>query len=190
MNETQEPFPTIHAEYDPEGNVHYLFGIAYGGDEATYKRGVEQLQKQMNEGEFEVFIDYGKEYEKVRKRKGYAIMSDRVRKKFELEIEKDEREYLEEISEFEAEDIGMVLDYFSGPFFVDSLGNNVEALSTGVKKRILTVLENMELRLKALSSGTTICTRKRRRLEENYLLEEQLNTLNSLRHKIELVGCL
>jgi hypothetical protein len=36
-----------------------LFGIAFDGDLAKYNRGVEKLQKKMNEGEFEVFIDYG-----------------------------------------------------------------------------------------------------------------------------------
>jgi hypothetical protein len=49
----------MHAEYDPEGFVHYLFGIAYDGNQAKYNRGVEKLQKKMKEGEFEVFIDYG-----------------------------------------------------------------------------------------------------------------------------------
>jgi len=37
-----------------------LFGIAYDGNQAKYNRGVEKLQKKMKEGEFEVFIDYGK----------------------------------------------------------------------------------------------------------------------------------
>jgi len=55
-------------------------------------------------------------------------------KDFDQEIKKDEKEYLDEIAEFELEDIGMVLDYFSGPFFKDSLGNSVKKLSTHVKK--------------------------------------------------------
>jgi hypothetical protein len=102
-------------------------------------------------------------------------------KEFEEEIKKDEEEYLDEISEFEVEDIGMVLDYFSGPFFQDSLGNSVERLCTNVKKRILMVLDKVELRLRVLVGAhrqTTVTKME---------LEEQQRTLNALRLTIELV---
>jgi hypothetical protein len=102
------------------------------------------------------------------------MMSAKEEKDFEIEIKKDEQEYLDEISEFEAEDIGMVLDYFSGPFFVDSLGNSVDTLYSGVKERILIVLDNIELHLMTL--------------EVNVVQQEQLHRLNALRIKIDSVG--
>lgn len=102
-------------------------------------------------------------------------------KEFEEEIKKDEKEYLDEISEFEVEDIGMVLDYFSGPFFKDSMGNSVASLCTNVKKRILMVLDKVELRLWALARAHIQSSVTKMEFEE------QQRTLNALRLKIELV---
>jgi hypothetical protein len=102
-------------------------------------------------------------------------------KDFDQEIKKDEKEYLHEISEFELEDIGMVLDYFSGPFFKDSRGNSVEKLSTPVKNRILMVLDKVESRLKALSRP------RRQRAVTKMKPEEQQSRLDVLRVKVDFI---
>jgi hypothetical protein len=108
-------------------------------------------------------------------------MNSKEIKDFDQEIKKDEKEYLDENAEFELEDIGMVLDYFSGPFFKDSLGNSVKKLSTHVKNRILMVLDKVESRLKAL-------TRPRRQQPVTKMKpEEQQRRLNILRVKVEFI---
>ncbi len=59
VNETHDPFPTIHALYDPEGYVHYLFGIEFDGDKDTYREAMNRLSEKNQQGEFEVFVYYG-----------------------------------------------------------------------------------------------------------------------------------
>jgi len=59
VNETQASYPTLHAEYDPEGYVHYLFGIAYENDFDSFSDGMRQLSTDIGGGEFEVFVNYG-----------------------------------------------------------------------------------------------------------------------------------
>jgi len=94
-----------------------------------------------------------------------------------MEIERDEEEFLAEIAEFDKDKVIMVLDYFSGPFFVDSRGNQVETLSICVKRRLLTVLNRIMLRLIALSYGVPDCTDKD-------LLNEKIKLLAILRQKV------
>lgn len=60
VNETLDPFPTIYAENDPEGFVHYLFGIEYDGDIDAFNEGMRKLNADIRGGEFEVFVYYGK----------------------------------------------------------------------------------------------------------------------------------
>lgn len=60
VNETQDSsHPLIHAEYDPEGYVHYLFGVGYDGDFDAFNVGMQRLNADIREGEFEVLINYG-----------------------------------------------------------------------------------------------------------------------------------
>jgi len=66
----------IFAYHDPEGALHYLFGIEYSNDYSIeeYKTALSHLNKKLKSGdEFEVFINYGETYESVRIRKGYSI---------------------------------------------------------------------------------------------------------------------
>jgi len=94
-----------------------------------------------------------------------------------MEIERDEEEFLAEIAAFDKDKIIMVLDYFSGAFFVDSRGNQVETLSICVKRRLLKVLNKIWLRLMALRSGVPDCT-------DRELLNEQIVLLTFLRRKV------
>jgi hypothetical protein len=60
VNETVDGYPTIYAEYDPEGVVHYLFGIAYNGDFDAFQTALDNLNSRLIAGEeVEVFVNYG-----------------------------------------------------------------------------------------------------------------------------------
>ena len=60
VNETHDTSrQTIHAEYDPEGFVHYLFGVGYDGDSDAFNEEMQRLSADIRKGEFEVFINYG-----------------------------------------------------------------------------------------------------------------------------------
>jgi len=66
----------IFAYHDPEGALHYLFGVEYSNDYSIeeYKTALSNLNKKLKSGdEFEVFINYGETYESIRIRKGYSI---------------------------------------------------------------------------------------------------------------------
>ena len=66
-------------------------------------------------------------------------------------MKQDEKEFLDEIKEFEKDDIRMALEYFSGPFFVDSRGVRVEGMSHNAKRRLLAVLKRIQSRLTELT---------------------------------------
>lgn len=93
--------PTVHAEHDPEGVVHYLFGI-HKADLVL-----------PCEGAMEIYINYGKVYEPVRVRKGYSFehRSNRPKPK---SFADEAAEYFEEVGRFSPHDIVKCIEFFGG----------------------------------------------------------------------------
>ena len=79
----KEKYPAIHARLDPSGKVHFLFGIAYDGNWASYQTGMQQLLP----------LFYGKEVE-------VTVSSD-----LHLKKKHAPSKYLQSISMFQADDI-------------------------------------------------------------------------------------
>lgn len=80
--------PTLVCRYDPEGALHYLLGY----DEEH----LGPLQIPFDE-EFELKIDYGKLYEKVRVRKGYARVTGAKKKDLIEACHHDDAETIDDI---------------------------------------------------------------------------------------------
>jgi len=80
--------PTLVCRYDPEGALHYLLGY----DEEH----LGPLQIPFDQ-DFELKIDYGKLYEKVRVRKGYARVTGAKKKELIAACQHDDSETVDDI---------------------------------------------------------------------------------------------
>lgn len=66
VNETMGT-ETIHAENDPEGNVHYMMGLRYDGNWSEHVKEAKEFALQADgKTEKELFVHYGETYEEVR----------------------------------------------------------------------------------------------------------------------------
>ena len=95
-----ENTPTIHAEHDPEGVVHYLLGI-------RNKNLILPADGTMTE----LFINYGPIYERVRIRKNYSFLPPS--KQHIKSISEESAEYLEEVFGFQERDVTSCIRFFA-----------------------------------------------------------------------------
>jgi hypothetical protein len=169
INETNgKSIPTILAEHDPAGCVHYLMG--------HHEKAYKSFKIPLDGPEIELFIDYGAKYEKVRRnqcrayrpfslvalthhaylphlqvrvRKGYS----RLRKKGELDSMKrslaaDDSDVVKEIKAYSADDVDKSIE------FLECLYNNEknvirdEDLDKVARSLVLTIL--LLLRVQAI----------------------------------------
>ena len=120
--------PTIRAEHDPEGNVHYVFGVL----------NEEKLSIPADGDEIEVFVNYGPQYENVRLRKGYSGLPQDEQKKQLEKLANEDLEYLDDINNFSAEDVLPCITFFEKVNF-----NN---MSPQVRQRSFKILERLDER--------------------------------------------
>ena len=108
--------PSVYVKHDPEGSVHYLFGIAYDGNWGKYDEGVKGLNLAVNGEEVEIFVNYGLEYERVRLRKGYSAIPREEREKMKNILENDDDDFVDKIDDFCEEELDMCIKYFLNTF--------------------------------------------------------------------------
>ena len=97
-NETDgKETPSLFAEHDPEGAVHYYMGHREEG------QGIFRLP--VGGEEFELKVDYGPKYENVRVRKGYSRLPEGEAAALKVKLKEDDAEVLQEIQEFSAKDL-------------------------------------------------------------------------------------
>eukprot|EP00957_Ditylum_brightwellii_P197392 15038968-Ditylum_brightwellii.AAC.1 len=146
INET----PTIHAEFDPEGSVHYLLGVSYNGSWKDYEEGLKQMNIKAGGDEVEVFVNYGQDYERARLRKGYSTLLGEDKKVALEEMESCETGFVQDVSEYTLEELSKCVDFFNSTFSNANLNErNFTMIDEEVKRRCLTVLNKLELCTKA-----------------------------------------
>eukprot|EP00522_Entomoneis_paludosa_P015543 CAMPEP_0172447372 /NCGR_PEP_ID=MMETSP1065-20121228/6691_1 /TAXON_ID=265537 /ORGANISM="Amphiprora paludosa, Strain CCMP125" /LENGTH=994 /DNA_ID=CAMNT_0013198659 /DNA_START=55 /DNA_END=3039 /DNA_ORIENTATION=+ len=111
VNETDgKETPTVWADHDPEGSVHYLLGHKdLGLGPYTLPLGIWS----------EVKIDYGAAYERVRVRKGYSRLPDAERELEEQKIENDDHETMNDIEQWSVDDVEKAMAYIDNLPFSD-----------------------------------------------------------------------
>ena len=113
---------TIHAEHDPEGHVHYLFGQKQSGFEML-----------ANGEEREIFVNYGPDYEDVRIRKNYSFLGEEEQQLRRENMKLELIEYLQSTAtRLSAKDILDVVAYFTG-----ALGEFLDKANENAKFRLL-----------------------------------------------------
>jgi len=140
--------PSVYAEHDPEGSVHYLFGIAYDGNWEKYDEGVKGLNLAVNGEEVEIFVNYGLEYERVRLRKGYSAIPREEREKMKNILENDDDDFVDEIDDFCEEELDMCIKYFLNTFTDEKKQERM--LKEEVRDKALEVARRMEQKAKKL----------------------------------------
>jgi hypothetical protein len=128
-----EDFPTVHAEQDPEGSVHYLLGFGNNMGRRDFV---------VNDEEQELFVYYGEKYENVRLRKGYSRLSMAKKKRRLKILEGEDLDYLKDIEiNYSAENVKDSVEFF------DQLYSKKErCVSPLVSERSLKILRSLEKR--------------------------------------------
>jgi hypothetical protein len=85
-----EDTPTVHAEHDPEGVVHYLLGVPK-----------KHLILPTDGTSSELFINYGPAYERIRIRKNYSFLPPSKQLEQVKSIAQENAEFLEELGTFQ-----------------------------------------------------------------------------------------
>uniref|UniRef100_A0A7S2UHB5 Uncharacterized protein n=1 Tax=Attheya septentrionalis TaxID=420275 RepID=A0A7S2UHB5_9STRA len=129
--------PTIRAEHDPEGNVHYLLGIVDAD--------AEKLTIPVDGTELELFINYGPLYENVRLRKLYSELPLDEKKQRLKKLEDEDNEYLGEIDDFSGETVADCV-----AFIEKLVSSETQSLSRTVKQRSLRILRLLVKKAKTL----------------------------------------
>eukprot|EP00592_Proboscia_alata_P010548 CAMPEP_0194365126 /NCGR_PEP_ID=MMETSP0174-20130528/13117_1 /TAXON_ID=216777 /ORGANISM="Proboscia alata, Strain PI-D3" /LENGTH=1950 /DNA_ID=CAMNT_0039139609 /DNA_START=8 /DNA_END=5860 /DNA_ORIENTATION=- len=161
--------PNIYAAHDPEGSVHYLFGIPHDGESDEFEENFKELQAPLMRGEeIELYVDYGEEYERVRLRKNYSVLAPLLNDKkgrkvlgerIKLLEDDTEDDYLDDINEFTREELMSTIDYFTNIFLQALAECNKEnhtkkkSLTMEAKSRILLVVDRIERRARTLLQG-------------------------------------
>lgn len=127
--------PTVQAENDPEGNVHYLLGVVNG----------EKLSLPVNGDPMEIFVNYGLHYEKVRLRKGYSKLPPERKAAMLEQLKSEDMEYLDEISNFSKQDVGYCIDFFKELYSVGA-----PVVQPLVQKRSARMLQLLQKRARAI----------------------------------------
>ena len=131
---------TVKAEHDPEGNVHYLLGVADGSTSFSLPA---------NESEREIFINYGLDYEHVRVRKGYSTLPPDELAQQQLKANDEDAEYITEILQFEIDDVAQGL-----AFMTSLLKQGNACIDDTMVQRALTVTALLQHRAKLLMSSS------------------------------------
>jgi len=97
--------PTVHAEHDPLGAVHYLLGSKS-----------HNLVLSTDDSSVEIFIDYGPAYEKVRIRKNYSVLSSTEQKEFAKNPSKEAHENFQEICNFSEQETAKNIHFLKKVF--------------------------------------------------------------------------
>lgn len=109
--------PTVQAQFDPEGKLHYLLGVIDG----------EKLSLPADGTEEELFVYYGPLYESVRLRKGYSELPDETKALKIEELKKDDAQYRNDIASFDLEEVDACVDFLHGLFKKDDLSEVLAA---------------------------------------------------------------
>jgi hypothetical protein len=97
-----EDTPTVHAEHDPEGVVHYLLGVRQ-----------KNLVLPTDGSMAEIFINYGPIYERVRIRKNYSFLGPKDRLEQTKSLAQEDAEYLEEIAAYQEPEVTCCVEFLS-----------------------------------------------------------------------------
>jgi len=109
-------YPPIHADLDPEGNVHLLFGIAYNGNWDEYTKGKSELGMVIGGEEVELFMNYGDTYENIRVRKSFSSLSQKEQKESLESMSDLDSEFVTNIEDFTQIEIHLILKYLMDVF--------------------------------------------------------------------------
>lgn len=131
---------TVKAEHDPEGNVHYLLGVADGSTSFSLPA---------NDSEREIFINYGLDYEHVRVRKGYSTLPPDELAQQQLKANDEDAEYITEILQFEIDDVAQGL-----AFMISLIKQGNACFDAAMLQRALTVTALLQHRAKILMSSS------------------------------------
>ena len=103
VNECQiEAHPTIHAEFDPEGVVHYLLGT----EKTNFILPTDGSM-------IELFSNYGPGYERVRIRKNYSFLPVNQQAVHAKSVLQENLEYLEEIAGFQELEVTSSMEFLT-----------------------------------------------------------------------------
>ena len=97
---TMETPPSVHAEHDPEGVVHYLLGGR-----------TSDLILPVDGSKVELFINYGPKYERVRIRKNYSFLPPAKQLAEAKSVDRENAEYLEEISGYQEREVTLCIEF-------------------------------------------------------------------------------
>ena len=101
VNESNmESLPSVHAEHDPEGVVHYLLGGR-----------TNDLILPADGSKVELFINYGPKYERVRIRKNYSFLPPAQQLSAVKSVHQENAEYLEEIAGFKGSEVTSCMEF-------------------------------------------------------------------------------
>lgn len=100
-----EENPTVHARHDPEGAVHYLFGL-------LDKKFVLPADGRPSE----IFINYGPDYERVRIRKDYSFLPASDQEPFKKTASREGAEYFLELIAFGEREVSSCIRFFRDTF--------------------------------------------------------------------------
>jgi hypothetical protein len=129
--------PTVRAELDPEGAVHYLLGVI---DEKETRMSIP------TNGEKEVFVHYGERYENVRLRKGYSQLGAKEKQKRMKELEGEDSEHLDDIERnYSVENVTDCVDYLESLY-----SDNSQSVSPLVRERSHQILSCLQKRCQTL----------------------------------------
>jgi hypothetical protein len=139
-NETDgKEVPSLFAEHDPEGSVHYYMGHR----EAMHGT----LRIPVNGEAIELKVDYGPKYENVRVRKGYSRLPEDEAALVLQKLKEDDSEVLGDIHEFCAKDLFDVIVFLENLVNLSTSASKSKKLSCNKLVRALVVSMSLHKRV-------------------------------------------
>eukprot|EP00980_Cylindrotheca_fusiformis_P023509 scaffold10546_cov133-Cylindrotheca_fusiformis.AAC.2 len=136
---TGDAKPTVQAEFDPTGAVHFLLGVV---DEQETKLSIP------TSSELEIFAYYGDGYENVRLRNGYSQLNVGEKTKRMKQLKKEDSEHCDDVEQnYSAADVAACVDYLESLYSDPDCSQLVPLL---VRERSCTILHCLKKRCRLL----------------------------------------
>lgn len=133
VNETDgKETPSVFADHDPEGSVHYLLG------HKSVKEG--DLVIPMDGQWMEIKVDYGAVYERVRVRKNYSRLSEENRLEEEMKLQNESYDTMNDIEQWSVDDVEKSISY------INSLELETPPKTVACRALVLSVCFNLRLK--------------------------------------------